>query len=125
MDHRDSDRHGPAANIDYKAAASGIFLVAVVFGLLVDAATRIMLKLPELLSLRMFYFIVGFIGIVFGASLFIKCKMPITPFGLFVRDLSNYSGKNVRYRRKKQTLLLTSRIAKIHRQQKRRTLNCA
>ena len=71
-------------------------LVSIIFGYFVDVETWILAKCPALLQWRMLYFVVGFIGIAFGASLFIKCRLPITPFDLFVRDLSRYSGKNIK-----------------------------
>lgn len=73
------------------------FLVAIVNGFLVDAATQMMLRWPLILPFKILYFLVGFIGIAFGASLYIKCRLPITPFDLFVRDLSSYSGKNIKF----------------------------
>lgn len=72
------------------------FIVAIIFGYFVDAATHMMLTWPLLVQWKVGYFIVGFIGIAFGASLFIKCRLPITPFDLFVRDLSRFSGKNIK-----------------------------
>lgn len=72
------------------------FLVSIIFGYFVDAETWMMMKWPLLIQWKTCYFLVGFIGIAFGASLFIKCRLPITPFDLFVRDLSRYSGKNIK-----------------------------
>lgn len=72
------------------------FLVTIVFGYFVDVETKIMLKWPLLIQWEICYFLVGFIGIAFGASLFIKCRLPITPFDLFVRDLSKYIDKDIK-----------------------------
>jgi len=72
------------------------FLISIIFGCFVDAVTWMMLKWPLLIQWKICYFLFGFIGIAFGASLFIKCRLPITPFDLFVRDLSKYSGKNIK-----------------------------
>ncbi|HBM81879.1 MAG: DUF6198 family protein [Clostridiales bacterium] len=72
------------------------FLVAIIFGFFVDIDTHMMLSWSLLLPWKICYFLIGFIGMAFGASLFIKCRLPITPFDLFVRDLSRYSGKNIK-----------------------------
>lgn len=72
------------------------FAVGVVFGLMVDLFSPIINSLPDGLPFQILYFILGFVGMSFGAALFILCKLPIMPFDTFVRDFSLYTGMSVK-----------------------------
>ncbi len=72
------------------------FAIAGVFGLLIDGWAVLLSPLPLTLPLRALYFFIGFVVISFGASLFIKCRLPVLPFDTFVRDFSQHFKKPVR-----------------------------
>lgn len=74
----------------------GSFIISFLFGVLVDFFTPIVGMLPDLLVLRILYFIIGITCMSFGAALFMKCKLPVLPFDLFVRDLASYYGYKIK-----------------------------
>lgn len=65
------------------------FLVAIIFGTFVDLWSILINPLPVTFALRIVYFILGFIGTGIGASFFVLCGLPIQPFDLFVREVSD------------------------------------
>lgn len=73
------------------------FGLAYVFGILIDFYEYSLSFFPDTLSFRIIYFIIGFIVITYGASLFILCQYPILPFDSFVRDISDYFHLKIKY----------------------------
>ncbi len=71
------------------------FLVAFVFGLLVDVCRAGMIDWSDALPWRVLFFLIGWAMISCGAALFVLSSMPLMPFDLVVRDLSDFSGKSV------------------------------
>lgn len=74
----------------------GSFVVSIVFGLLVDAFTVLTSQWSTELLFRILYFAVGILGMGIGAAFFVLCNLPILPFDLIVRELSNYTKKSVK-----------------------------
>lgn len=72
------------------------FLVSFVFGMMVDMFGAQMDLWSSMWTLRIFYFLVGWIMVSCGAALFILSAMPLMPFDLVVRDLSDFTGYRVR-----------------------------
>ncbi|MCB2356178.1 DUF6198 family protein [Clostridium estertheticum] len=66
------------------------FVIAVIFSELLDLDKVILASWPNTLNWRVIYFVVAFFVLTYGASLFIKCKLPILPFDTFVRDMTQY-----------------------------------
>lgn len=66
------------------------FLIASIFGILLDINKVMMLAWPDTFSWRTLYFLVGFLLMNVGASLFIKCMLPALPFDTFVRDMTEH-----------------------------------
>ena len=66
------------------------FVIAEIFGVLLDFYKAIMVSWPNTVDCKVIYFVAGFFGITYGASLFIKCKLPVLPFDTFVRDMTEY-----------------------------------
>lgn len=72
------------------------FVVASFFSMFVDIVTLLMNGLPIGFWWRISYFLIGFVGLGFGAALFIKSKLPAMPFDLFVRDVSEEKNWSIR-----------------------------
>lgn len=72
------------------------FVIAFVFGLLVDLFELIVSPLPNLFVIRIIYFILGWVLISFGAALFILSSMPLMPFDGFIKDLSSFLNVSVK-----------------------------
>lgn len=66
------------------------FVVAIIFGALLDINEVMMLSWPNSFVWRVLYFIVGLLLLSIGASLFIKCKLPALPFDAFIRDMTEH-----------------------------------
>lgn len=75
----------------------GSFITAILFGVFVDIGNNLLSMLPTDLSYRIIYFIIGFIGLGFGAVLFMESRLPIIPFDIFVRDISKAKHIKVGY----------------------------
>jgi uncharacterized membrane protein YczE len=89
-------------NVTYLAG----FVIAFLFGLLIDFFAYFFILLPDLLLFRIGYFIIGILIMSFGVAMFIKSKLPIMPFDMFVRDLAIFFNLNF-----KNTRMLTDIIA--------------
>ena len=63
------------------------FVMAFLFGFLIDIVKTLLVGWPVTLLFRFVYFIVGFTGLAVGISMFIKCRLPVLPFDSFVRDI--------------------------------------
>lgn len=74
----------------------GSFVVSIVFGVLVDAFTVLTTQWSTEVLFRILYFTVGIIGMGIGAAFFVLCNLPILPFDLIVRELSNYTKRSVK-----------------------------
>lgn len=66
------------------------FLVAIIFGVLLDVNKIIMVSWSNSFFWRILYFLVGLMLLSIGASLFIKCKLPALPFDTFIRDMTEH-----------------------------------
>lgn len=72
------------------------FVVSLIYGLFVDFFTVVVFSWPSFESIRIGYFTVGLVGMSLGATLFMKCSLPILPFDLVVREISDYSNLRVK-----------------------------
>lgn len=64
------------------------FVIALFFGFFVDMWTLFLTPLPVTIGFRIVYFIFGLTGTGIGAAFFVQCGLPIQPFDLFVREVS-------------------------------------
>ncbi len=67
-------------------------LLSFAFGGLIDLAIYLLAGLPISFAWRIVYFVIGFLAIPMGITLFVKSGYPMLPFDSFVRDLSSYYG---------------------------------
>lgn len=72
------------------------FIISFLFGLLIDLMDFLVLSWPNVLLLRIVYFIAGWVLISLGGAIFILCRLPLMPFDCTVRDLAIYLKKPVR-----------------------------
>lgn len=80
----------------FKIGYLASFIVSIIFGLLVDFFSISTMQWPSDLFYRVIYFILGLVGMGIGAAFFVLCKLPILPFDLIVRELSEYTPKSVK-----------------------------
>lgn len=66
------------------------FVLAILFGLLVDFFSFVVAPLPSMLSIRIVYYLVGTGMLVVGISFFIRSRLPALPVDTFTRDLTAY-----------------------------------
>lgn len=81
------------------------FFIGGIFGKLLDFYQQLLAPLPTDLGFRVLYFTLGFLLMTVGAALFQRCRLPVLPFDLFVRDLTAFLHQPVR--RVKTTFDLT------------------
>lgn len=72
------------------------FLIGIIFGFMMDGANLFVHQIPDHPVINVVCFLVGFIAMSIGASLFILCRLPIMPFDVIIRDLSLYLNREVK-----------------------------
>lgn len=80
-----------------KISYIGSFVLAYLFGNFIDFYNQFINLWPNTFFFRIVYFFIGFTFIAIGASLFLKCKLPVLPFDNFVRDICEWSNLSVQY----------------------------
>lgn len=66
------------------------FFIGGIFGKLLDFYQQLLAPLPDEFGFRVLYFTMGFLLMTVGAALFQRCRLPVLPFDLFVRDLTAF-----------------------------------
>ena len=66
------------------------FVLAIIFGTLLDFFHVCLQGLPDGIGFRIFYFIFAFSMCAIGTTFLIRCKIPVLPSDTFMRDVSNY-----------------------------------
>lgn len=72
------------------------FVIAKVFGSLIDCFSPIVALLPSHFALRLLYFAAGLGIMIPGIVLFLRCRLPALPFDAFVRDVCSHFSLSVR-----------------------------
>jgi uncharacterized protein len=75
------------------------FVLAIIYGCLIDFFNQFVVHFPDSLMLHVLYYCIGFCGIALGTCLLFKCSIPVLPFDTFTRDISlnfNISYKKIR-----------------------------
>ena len=84
------------------------FIIAFVFGVLVDLFDVLVAPLTAGLVFRVIYFFSGWVLISFGAALFINSSMPLMPFDGFIKDLSVFLKVSVKKVKSRCDLIFVS-----------------
>lgn len=72
------------------------FVIALLFGYFVDMWTFLLTPLPVTIGFRIVYFVLGLTGTGIGAAFFVQCGLPIQPFDLFVREVSQSTNTSLK-----------------------------
>ncbi|MGB4585804.1 MAG: DUF6198 family protein [Rectinemataceae bacterium] len=64
------------------------FGLAILYGLLIDFCSFLIVGLPLSLAARIAYYFIGFLGLSIGTAFLIQCEMPILPFDTFMKEIS-------------------------------------
>lgn len=72
------------------------FVLAVVYGNLIDLFVLLLAPLPVTWPLRVSYYLVGNGIMVMGITLLVRCRLPILPLDTFTRDLSAHFGQSLK-----------------------------
>ena len=73
------------------------FVVAKIFGSLLDVFAQVVAPLPPHFAFRVLYFAVGFLIMVPGIVLYLRCRLPPLPFDAFVRDIATHFGLSIKW----------------------------
>lgn len=65
-------------------------LISIAFGFLLDYFTARTFSWSLDIEYRILYYVLGFVLMSFGASLFVKCTIPVLPMDTFVIHISNF-----------------------------------
>ncbi|MGI6160615.1 MAG: YczE/YyaS/YitT family protein [Christensenellales bacterium] len=66
------------------------FFIGSIFGYLLDLFTPLLSHLPQMLPLRILYYVIGMLILSIGISLLLRCRLPILPFETFIRGVSSH-----------------------------------
>jgi uncharacterized membrane protein YczE len=64
------------------------FGLAILYGLLIDFCSFLIVGFPVSLIARIAYYLIGFLGLSIGTAFLIQCEMPILPFDTFMKEIS-------------------------------------
>lgn len=72
------------------------FLLAIVFGFLLDFWARLLAPLPGQLAFRILWFFCGYVAMSCGIAFFMRCRLPVLPFDMVPREFVYARGISVR-----------------------------